>query len=141
MAVGTLKNEGDLKRWLERELAHTVAAPKGPQIRGMIVPEDYIAPTFTNSWVNYGSTFATAAYMRDRMGFVHLRGTVKSGTAGSSIFTLPAGYRPAADLIFPIAAALGTSYLTLATAGTVTPAAGAGNAIVSVDGITFRAEA
>lgn len=141
MAVGQINTEGELKRWLKRELGVGVAPVKGPQIKGQIVPEEAIAPAFTNSWVNYGGAFATAAYLRDRQGFVHLRGTVKSGTAASSIFTLPAGYRPAADRLFPIAAALAVHYVTVASTGTVTPSAGAGNAIVALDGIVFRAEA
>lgn len=61
------------------------------------------APTLLNSWVNYGSTYATAGYMKDSLGFVHLKGAIKSGTttAGTVIFTLPAGYRPAQDNYYP----------------------------------------
>ena len=56
-----------------------------------------------NGWVNYGGTFATAAYMKDSLGFVHLKGAVKSGTTtvGTVLFTLPAGYRPAQDNYYP----------------------------------------
>lgn len=62
----------------------------------------WIAPTLLNSWVNYDtSAWQGAGYRLDAQGFVHLKGLVKSGTAGSNpIFTLPAGYRPALRCIF-----------------------------------------
>ncbi|KKK52619.1 hypothetical protein LCGC14_3103070, partial [marine sediment metagenome] len=53
----------------------------------------WIAPTLLNSWVNYAATYDTTGYMKDGFGFVHLKGLVKSGVAGT-IFTLPVGYRP-----------------------------------------------
>lgn len=48
--------------------------------------------TLLNSWTNVSPT--TAGYFKDCLGFVHLRGAVKSGTDGANIFTLPAGFRP-----------------------------------------------
>jgi len=53
--------------------------------------------SFSNGWVNFGAAHATAAYMKDTDGRVHLKGLVKSGTAtsGTPIFNLPVGYRPA----------------------------------------------
>lgn len=55
--------------------------------------------TFTVGWENYGGTYAPAAYRKigDR---VFLRGLVRSGPTGS-IFTLPAGFRPPYDALFP----------------------------------------
>lgn len=56
----------------------------------------WTAPTFLNSWVNFGSGLEVAAYRRSRTGRVQIQGTVKSGTVSNStpVFTLPAGYRP-----------------------------------------------
>jgi len=54
--------------------------------------EAWIAPSLLNSWVDY--TGYTTNYMKDSMGFVHIRGTVDGGADGSTIFILPAGYRP-----------------------------------------------
>ena len=48
---------------------------------------------FTNSWVNYGSGYETARY-RKIGNQVFIEGLVANGTAGSSVFTLPVGYRP-----------------------------------------------
>lgn len=60
----------------------------------------WITPTLAGAWTNYGAPFGTPGYMKDALGFVHLKGLVKSGAVGSTIFTLPAGYRPAEQLIF-----------------------------------------
>ena len=55
-------------------------------------------PAFQNSWVNYETVetnWSHAYFMKDAMGFVHIKGMVKSGSPVTSvIFTLPAGYRP-----------------------------------------------
>ena len=62
---------------------------------------DYGEPAFQNNWQNYGFdgafTYDSAGFYKDPDGFVHLSGVVKntSGSAyNTTIFTLPAGYRP-----------------------------------------------
>ena len=67
-----------------------------------ITQESWTAPTLLNSWVNFGSPFQTARYRKDASGIVHVQGLIKDGTAtdGTTLFTLPAGYRPDAQLIF-----------------------------------------
>lgn len=62
--------------------------------------EAWTAPTLGGSWVNYGSGFRTARY-RKIGDIVEIEGLVKSGTTGSTIFTLPSGYRPPQGLIMP----------------------------------------
>lgn len=96
-------------------------------------------PAFQNSWVNYGGAYATAAFMKDALGFVHLRGTMKSGTMSATAFQLPAGYRPTATLTFATygsAAVPGISNID--SSGNVLPWNGA-NVAFCLDGITFRA--
>lgn len=56
--------------------------------------------SYLNSWTNYGSTFSSGGYFKDGHGVVHLRGLIKNGT-NAHIATLPAGYRPAGNEIFP----------------------------------------
>lgn len=51
-----------------------------------------IGPTFTNSWTNVLGT--AAFYVKDSVATVHVAGLVTGGVA-QTIFTLPAGYRPA----------------------------------------------
>ncbi len=59
----------------------------------------WIAPTLGNLWVMQGED--APGYFKDALGFVHLKGLVRSGTVGSvPIFTLPAGYRPASNKRF-----------------------------------------
>lgn len=66
--------------------------------------ENWVSPGFENSWVNYSSTFNQAGFMIDGYGVVHLRGLVKSGSGiPTDIFSLPSGYRPAFQHLFPVA--------------------------------------
>ena len=56
-------------------------------------------PGFKNGWKNYGFGSAPAAFYKDREGVVHLKGTITGGTS-TLVFTLPPGYRPAANQEF-----------------------------------------
>ena len=98
-------------------------------------------PAFENNWVNFNApTNETAGFLKDPFGFVHLKGLVKSGTVGTVIFTLPAGYRPS---LAKIVAASGSDVatrdntVTILVTGTVT-ANCATNTYFSLDGITFK---
>lgn len=101
--------------------------------------EAWTAVTFTNSWVDFGGTAQTCAYMKDTLGFVHLKGLMKTGSIGAAAFTLPAGYRPLAYARFSTVSngAFGTA--DLPNTGVFTPQAGSSISF-SLDGITFRAE-
>jgi len=78
------------------------------EINGVALPltdSAWIAPTLLNSWANYlPGTYEVAGYLKDPLGFVHLRGSIKSGASGSTAFVLPAGYRPVAGMQVPIVA-------------------------------------
>ena len=64
--------------------------------------------TGTCTWGNFQLPNNTAAFLRDRFGFVHLKGAVDAdgtscppgATSEALIFNLPAGYRPAAREVF-----------------------------------------
>ena len=100
----------------------------------------WIAPTFTNSWVNYGGAYNVAGYRKDSEGWVHLRGLVKSGTDGASIFTLPAGYRPEYQELIQVISADASGRLDIHTNGNVTPqAASTSPTWISLDNIIFKA--
>lgn len=60
----------------------------------------WTAPTLLNSWVNFGGTQQVAQY-RKIGDIVYLRGLIRFGTINLPAFTLPAGFRPPADLVFP----------------------------------------
>jgi len=118
-------------------LTNTWSASK---INGLIPVGDanWTAPTFQNSWVNYGDIYETAGYIKDALGFVHIRGLVKSGTANTTIFTLPVGYRPNKSEIFTVMANQAICRLEVSANGTVAHSVGT-NAWVSLAGITFKA--
>ena len=58
--------------------------------------------TFSGTWANHSpGTYETAAYMMDGEGWVHLKGLVKDGAEGTSVFTLPSDYIPEKTCYFP----------------------------------------
>ena len=63
----------------------------------------WIMPTLLNGWVNYDGGYEQSGYLKDSFGFVHIRGFIKSGNgaSGTSLFTLPKGYRPLTSCGFP----------------------------------------
>lgn len=104
-----------------------------------------IAVTYQNSWVDWGAPYQGARYWRDKNGVVHIDGLIKSGsvTATATIFTLPAGYRPAANLIFMVGSGAGfaASRLDVLPSGAVqVGAAGWSNSLASISGVSFKAE-
>lgn len=56
-------------------------------------------PAFENNWVNFAGGFTVASFAKDAIGRVWIRGLVKDGNANTTVFTLPAGYRPTADIV------------------------------------------
>lgn len=59
-------------------------------------------PAFENSWVNYDTNNNSAAFRIDETGLVRVKGLVKNGTAiNTTVFTLPVGYRPPKQIVFP----------------------------------------
>lgn len=99
--------------------------------------------SLVNSWENFGSGFANAEYMKDSLGFVHLRGFVKSGTVGATIFTLPSGYRTASVVTFATVCNNGSSdvlgRIQIDSVGKVELSSGSNN-YVSLSGISFYAD-
>lgn len=108
------------------------------------VGEVLTAVTYADgNWVDYGSGFTGVGYWRDAIGLIHLRGLAKTTVVravGATIFTLPAGFRPAAQELFPV------NIGTTGTHGRVDVAAGgqvyiqtalAANDFVSLSGIVF----
>ncbi|OSI67647.1 hypothetical protein [Bradyrhizobium canariense] len=99
------------------------------------------APTLSGTWVNFGGGMRAAGYWQTPDGMVHLVGTVKSGTVGTAIFTLPAGMRPSGSLTFNYVDLVTPSQglVSVTSAGVVTHSAGS-NGFVALDGISFLGE-
>ena len=65
---------------------------------------DWIIPSITAGWNVFGTpNYDTVAYLK-RYGIVYIRGSVAATTAvmGTTIFTLPVGYRPLKKKIMPV---------------------------------------
>lgn len=101
--------------------------------------EAWITPAFTNNWVNYGSGQATAAYMKDEMGFVTIKAFVKDGTIGTSVFTLPVGYRPGERMATGQVSNGAFAQVDVFDDGTVIPISGSAAGGIAIM-IRFRAE-
>jgi hypothetical protein len=98
----------------------------------------FTTPTLLNSWVHYGAPFNVPGHFKDTLGIVHLRGLVKNGGAGTTIFTLPAGSRPVGTELFAVIANGAFGEARVDSSGSVLHVSGS-NAYFSLDGITFRA--
>lgn len=99
--------------------------------------DDWTAPSFTNGWAIFAGR--TVGYRKNSEGFVVMRGSIASGTVGSSAFTLPTGYRPAATELFPVTTFGGVGRVDITSSGTVVPTSPSNNAFVVLDPIRFYA--
>ena len=98
-------------------------------------------PGFQSGWTNIPG-FSTAAFFKDPLGLVHLRGAIEDGGNGNTAFTLPAGYRPSKPLLLPAGGAgpIAANGVILPS-GQVRPACTTGPVCsdgVGIDGLTFR---
>jgi hypothetical protein len=101
----------------------------------------WVIPTLLNSWVNYDATLFTGArYRKLNTGMVVIQGLVKSGTGPTStFFTLPAGYRPLKQLIFPAIANNTFARVDVQADGQVVWSTGGTNAFIDLN-LSFYAE-
>ncbi|MBJ7348762.1 MAG: hypothetical protein JHC87_09355 [Thermoleophilaceae bacterium] len=102
-------------------------------------PQGGAAPAFENGWINYSGTATSCSFYLDSLNIVHLRGVVKSGTIGATIFTLPVGCRPVLQHNFGTISNGAFGALAVQATGLVTAASGS-NVWFSLDGASFRAD-
>lgn len=94
-----------------------------------------------NGWKNYGGSDPTAQYKINGLGEVRIKGTIKGGTmaSGTTLFTLPEGYRPQQRHIH-VAQGNNDQFVRVLveTSGAVTLfTAMTSNGWLSLDGLTF----
>lgn len=148
--TGTMRGTSGNRTWFDGAL---VASSVG------VSPEPWHSigasgePAFLSTWANYGSGYQTAGFRKDPNGMTWLRGSIAAGTTpANNVFTLPAGYRPAASLGFPTtwlnSGAYGVGLVTVSSAGVVNVYGTGGGAFSAavpgpyhINGITFAAEA
>ncbi len=54
-------------------------------------------PAFANGWIQHDVIAHTASFRKRPDGIVEMRGLIRGGSIGQTVFTLPAGYRPSGD--------------------------------------------
>lgn len=98
--------------------------------------------TLQNSWVAYGGSNQTPQYCLVGGGLVMLRGSCKNGTAtdGTTLTTLPEGFRPPASLGFTVWNDNVQCNLSILANGQVKIYFAAGNGLVIFDGVLFSTE-
>lgn len=105
--------------------------------------ENWIDATLVNGWVNAGGIDNNAGYFKDEFSIVYLKGNIKTGTTtrATTLFTLPTGYIPSKNIIYPVRSYNGTSemlgVILVNTLGQVQILAGF-NYSLSLDGVLFR---
>lgn len=108
--------------------AITASVPVVPGFTTNVVAPAWIAVQggvgFQNSFVNLGGAYSGTAYWKDALGNVWVYLAATGGTNGTTVFTLPAGYRPGRQFVFTSYVGTTAGYGIVATSGTVTPAGG-----------------
>jgi hypothetical protein len=97
-------------------------------------------PAFVFGWRNFFPTGEFAAFYKDREGVVHLQGRITRETGNNlAIFDLPAGYSPADQQIFMVAADTTGTRVFVTPDGTVSAVGMANNSSIYLSGVTWRA--
>jgi hypothetical protein len=109
--------------------ATTVLPPSG----------QWINVTFQNGYSNQPG-YQSVQYMKDAMGFIHLRGGAAGGSGGAAVFTLPTGYRPSNVLVYVAFIDNASGVLNIQSNGSVQSFGSGGTTDMWFDGITFYAE-
>jgi len=96
-------------------------------------------PGFLNSWVNFASGWQVAGFHREPLGWITLRGLIKSGTPGSTsvAFVLPPGFRPPLAETFSTISSTGVARIDVEADGDVIVQSGS-TTWTSLGGIRFR---
>lgn len=105
-------------------------------------------PGFQNGWSNYDASashtaaqWQHVAYARDALGFVHLRGLIKGGTVGQTMFQLPTSYCPWFYHAFGVISNNAFARVTVtwvSSSGCFIYLDFGSNAWVSLEGVTFQ---
>lgn len=124
------------------EFCGTVYAAVGEIGASGVVPwtrEVFKALGFAAGWGNFGAPYASGQYKMMADGTVRLRGLISGPVVanGTTIATIPAGYRPAAQCIFPVASGTPTTHggIVITTAGNIQIWGGLPEC--SLEGITY----
>lgn len=101
----------------------------------------WVSMTLQSGWSDYDSNHSPATYMKDSLGFVHLRGLIKNGTVGSIITNMPVGYRSTKHMHWGSMSAGSFAVLRLDINGNLTSSNYSSTSYLTLDGITYKADA
>lgn len=87
------------------------------------------APAFNSPWVNIGGAEPPTRFKKNPDGVVYVQMAAQGGTLNSTIFTLPAGYRPGHTLYFKGESSTSDMLATIDSAGAVKVVATAGGTL------------
>jgi hypothetical protein len=118
--------------------ATTVVAANITLRRKLMWTEDWITPTLLNGFTQY--TTYTIGYRKDVANRVTFKGIYTNTTNGTTMFSLPVGYRPLVNIYFALnAAGTSTTYLYITSSGAVV-FAGTTGVKIDLTGMSFIAE-
>lgn len=100
------------------------------------IQEDWKTPLLINGWLEVEGF--PVRYMKDNMGFVHIKGRITGGTINKNAFLLPEGYRPLNTLYFATSSNGAFGRIGV-TQGSVVPDIGS-NINVELNGLHYKAE-
>lgn len=105
-------------------------------LQNLLTISAWTTATLINSW----AAGSPVQYVKDALGFVHLRGNLGTGTTGTVAFVLPVGFRPGVSDFYPAlqSSGLADSYVNIATSGNVTPTYG--GSTIFLNNLSFLAE-
>jgi type II secretory pathway pseudopilin PulG len=96
--------------------------------------------TPNSAWTNYGGTYPPLEYTKSSDGIVMLEGFIKGGAVGSTVMTLPSGYRPAAEALTSQTGWDSYSRVDVTSTGAVIVESLANNGWLSLNNIQFYAD-
>ena len=95
---------------------------------------------YANGWDDIGGDFEVGSYKLSISGTVELSGVLSAGTTtnGTTIFTLPVGFRPSKTVLCLAATELGDCLISINTSGTVSISRfGSGGNYISLNSVKF----
>lgn len=140
LGAETLKAEAVTESKLGKEAVSTAKIAKEAVTATKLAKQEaWNAATLKNSWTVFSAR--TPAYVKDLLGWVHMRGQVTGGITEKTVTELPAGYRPGFTQVFPMSAVgtLATGAWVVEASGVVLPSFAAG-ANFDLSTIVFFAE-
>lgn len=133
--LGDPGSNGIMKR---TALNTTTVATNADYVVPVNAPTAWTAPSLLNGWANVAS-YAAAQYRIDALGEVHIRASLMSGTItdGTTLFVLPAGFRPPVQLYVSASYSAGSYLLFTAlkidASGNVTIGGVTGNSFLAIN--------